>query len=137
MAEQSEEVELWLEHKTANNFASYFANGALLTGPVSQDLFQLTFFMDVARLKGERGKLTDEGSKLEKSYFVRGTPEDLEYFREDQVRITLTRRDLESIVKLINGRLEEAGRDYREPNRITNFIIKLTLVPPALPMTIA
>lgn len=86
-----------IDHKLSKSFTSSYATGAILN--FSDELWQLTFYMDCAYNKSETIQLND-------NKIVEGTGSiDTIPFREDQARISLTPATARSLYNLLDQHL--------------------------------
>lgn len=95
-----------IQHHRSPHFSSHFASGAILSGPTADGMYHITFHADAMGIKTETGTLigdvVKEGSAEVAHYKTSIEQDDLEPFREDKARVTLSYRSLLSLRDLLN-----------------------------------
>lgn len=90
-------------HHRSPHFSSHFATNTVVAGPTGDGMYHLIFNADAmsvphetAELLSTDGEVTEDGY-IKAEYKTIIKHDDLEYFREDKARITLSR---ESVIRL-------------------------------------
>ena len=95
-----------IEHHRSPHFSSHFSTNTILTGPTADGFYHLMFFTEAVGIKSETATLKGEATKDEKGIIAEYTThigfDDLENFREDKARITLSYDSLLRLRDLLN-----------------------------------
>lgn len=89
-----------LKHRQSPNFIGDYATGAIFSGPSPDGLYHLIFFSDTVEINSETLQLAESSADADstvRNYQSSFGVGDLENFREDKARISLTHQ---AIIKL-------------------------------------
>jgi hypothetical protein len=106
--------EVKIPHHRSPHFSSHFATNTIVSGPTTDGIYHLIFSADAIGLLHETANLVDTGAPVVEEGMIRASykthvgHDDLEYFREDKARISLTLGSLTQLRDLLN-RLFPAG----------------------------
>lgn len=94
-----------VKHRPSPNFTSEYATGAFIVGPTVEDMYFLTFFADSAEVTKEIGvpvEILDADNKTTIGvHSLRLDNDDVEAFREDKVRLTISKKNLVELKDLL------------------------------------
>lgn len=94
-----------IKHVRSPQFISDLASGVVVSGPLSENLFQLLFYAEATDLEFETIKRNEDGTSR-----VIIKEEAISRIREDKARILLTPSALRSLQGLLSQIVEELDR---------------------------
>lgn len=97
-----------IPHKLSKQFTSHLASGAIMSGPTPDGFYHLIFYSDVIGINHETGVLIRE-KENSVSYKTKISEGDVERFREDKTRISMTESALEELYRLLKKRFVPGG----------------------------
>jgi hypothetical protein len=100
------EKDIKIPHRSATNYLTHSATGALLAGPSPDGMFHLTFFADRVHVKTETGCFVEPGT-----YTVGLREDDIESFRENKVSISVSPATLRDLSRILARRVADWDKE--------------------------